>query len=169
MATIFNSALSFPRNISPRTSCSSIPGSIKPFPDADYLERCGVSFTGLGDGCVVKMELENGTASKLMLPTGLVTSFKPQMWHGGTMELLQTSVSQSENGAALIRGGLSLALACTEVNDAGGVSWSPHAWALQQVTGTPQESIQVSVQCCFIFCTLLSHRLNCLYDICRWS
>ncbi|XP_057782356.1 protein NDH-DEPENDENT CYCLIC ELECTRON FLOW 5 [Salvia miltiorrhiza] len=124
MATIFNSGLPFPRNPS--------------------MERCGVSFTGIGDGCVVSMELDNGTAAKLMLPTGLVTSFKPQMWHGATMELLHTSVSQTQDAVVpLIRGGFSLGLACQ--ND-DGFSWSPHAWELHQVTGTPQESIQVELR-----------------------
>ncbi|KAI3474580.1 hypothetical protein Pfo_029582 [Paulownia fortunei] len=120
------------------TSCPQI--------DVDYLESefraCGVTFSGIGDSCVLRMALENGTAANLMLPSGLITSFKAQMWHGGTMELLHTSVSARENGGAVIQGGLSLALGCE--NDAG-VSWSPNAWVLHQVNGTPQHSIQVEL------------------------
>ncbi|KAI3471486.1 hypothetical protein Pfo_028136 [Paulownia fortunei] len=104
------------------TSCPQI--------DVDYLESefraRGVTFSGIGDSCVVRMALENGTAANLMLPSGLITSFKAQM----------------ENGGAVIQGGLSLALGCE--NDAG-VSWSPNAWVLHQVNGTPQHSIQVEL------------------------
>lgn len=127
----------FPLPAVASTSCPQI--------DVDYLQSefrtRGVTFTGIGNSCVVRMELENGTAANLMLPSGLITSFKAQMWHGGTVELLHTSVSESENSAAVVQGGLSLALGCG--SDAG-VSWSPNAWALNQVNGTPQESIQVS-------------------------
>ncbi|KAH6812578.1 hypothetical protein C2S51_026340 [Perilla frutescens var. frutescens] len=106
-------------------------------------KRRGVSFTGIGDSCVVGMELDNGTAAKLMLPSGLITSFKPQMWHGGTMELLHTSVSES----AVIQGGLSLALRCHIINeeDADANSWSPNAWTLHQLTGTPHDSFQLEL------------------------
>ncbi|PIN20411.1 hypothetical protein CDL12_06881 [Handroanthus impetiginosus] len=106
------------------------------------LRALGVTFSGVGDSCVVRMALENGSAANLMLPSGLITSFKAQMWHGGTTEVLHTLVSERENGGAVIQGGLSLALGCE--NNAG-VSWSPNAWALHQVNGTPQESIQVEL------------------------
>lgn len=103
------------------------------------LKEQGVTFTDIGNDCVVKMALENGNAAKLMLPSGLITSFRAQMWHGGTVELLHTSVSREEN-PTVIQGGLSLALALE--NDAG-VSWSPNGWDLYQIKGDPQESIQV--------------------------
>ncbi|KAL8490489.1 hypothetical protein ACS0TY_022498 [Phlomoides rotata] len=112
------------------------------FPDVEFLKRefrtSGVSFTGIGDSCVVRMEVENVSAN-LMLPSGLITSFKPQMWHGATMELLHTFVSQAEEA---VQGGLSLALALH--NDTTGLSWSPDAWALSKVSRTP-ESIQVEL------------------------
>lgn len=101
----------------------------------------GVSFSGIGDSCVVKLGLENGSVAKLMLPSGLITSYKPLMWHGGTMELLHTSVSEGENGEALIHGGVSLDFKC----DTGGVTWSPNTWLLRGVKGSPQEFIQVEL------------------------
>ncbi|KAK4405012.1 protein NDH-DEPENDENT CYCLIC ELECTRON FLOW 5 [Sesamum angolense] len=119
-----------------------------PHIDVDYLEselrERGVTLSGIGDSCVARMALENGNAANLMLPSGLITSFKAQMWHGGTMELLHTSVSPRENASAgaLIQGGLSLSLDCQ--ND-DGLSWSPNAWALHQVNGSPQDSIQVEL------------------------
>ncbi|CAI9778846.1 unnamed protein product [Fraxinus pennsylvanica] len=99
----------------------------------------GVTFSSISDSCVIKMALENGSVANVMLPSGLITSLKVPMWHGGTMELLHTRVSEGENGGAVIQGGISLAFNCQ--NDRG--SWCPNIWALHQVKGTPQESIQV--------------------------
>jgi hypothetical protein len=68
--------------------------------NVDYLEGefsgHGVTFEGegFGDSCVAKMGLENGNTAILMLPSGLITSYKTPMWHGGTVELLHTSVSK---------------------------------------------------------------------------
>lgn len=148
-------------------SCSSINPDISFSEGIDYgylegkYKRCGVRFTGIGHaGCVLRMELENGSAAKLMLPSGLITSVKAQMWHGGTTELLHTSVEQNGVGAAVIRGGLSLALGCEMINDdddAAGTAWSPHAWALHKVTGTPQESIQVGYFCLSLSLSSESH------------
>ncbi|CAI9101027.1 OLC1v1038250C1 [Oldenlandia corymbosa var. corymbosa] len=118
--------------------------------DAGYLENefgsqgNGVSFSNLGDDCIVKMEMENGSVARLMLPGGLITSYKASMWHGGTMELLHTSVSEGDNGeAAAIRGGVSLDFKC----NVDGVVWSPNTWLLQGVKGNPQDSIQVELIC----------------------
>lgn len=112
--------------------------------DTEYLESefsgHGVTFTRVNDSCVVRMALENGSIANLMLPSGLITSYKAQMWHGGTLELLHTTVSQGQNGSPVIEGGVSLACICD--NDHG-LSWSPSSWVLHQVKGDPQESIQV--------------------------
>lgn len=106
-------------------------------------DECGVRCSEIGDSCVVSMTLDNGSAAKLLLPSGLVTSFKVEMWHGATMELLHTSVSSDNSGGApLIQGGLSLALALGHKDD-DVPRWSPNGWALNRVTGTPQDSIQV--------------------------
>ncbi|KZV20229.1 hypothetical protein F511_01086 [Dorcoceras hygrometricum] len=119
--------------------------------DAGYLEtkfssQEGVSFSSIGDeGCVVRMGLENGSSASLMLPSGLITSFKAPMWHGGNLELLHTSVSASDNGDGVsVRGGISLDFIC---DDDAGLSWSPNAWSLNQFTGTPRDSIQVELIC----------------------
>lgn len=103
----------------------------------------GVTFSEMGDTttCVVKMLLENGSVAKLMLPSGLITSYKPLMWHGGTVELLHTLVSEGENGGAVIHGGVSLAFTC----DSQGILWSPSTWVLRGVKGDPRESIQVEL------------------------
>lgn len=60
------------------------------------------------------------------------------------MELLHTTVSQGQNGSPVIEGGISLACNCM-TNE--GVSWSPSSWALHQVKGDPQGSIQVELIC----------------------
>ncbi|KAJ8527507.1 hypothetical protein K7X08_000014 [Anisodus acutangulus] len=99
---------------------------------------------GLKNICVVRMVLENFSIANLMLPSGLITSYKGQMWHGGTMELLHTIVSEGQNGSPVIEGGVSLACNCG--NDER-FSWSPSSWALHQVKGDPKGSIQVELIC----------------------
>lgn len=119
-----------------------------PYPpvNVDYLERefsgHGVTFAELGDSCVVRMGLESGSMATLMLPSGLVTSYKVPMWHGGTLEMLHTTVSEGENGGGKIQGGVSLAVKCGSED---GFSWSPNTWALTGVTGDPQDSIEVEL------------------------
>lgn len=116
--------------------------------NVDYLERefsgHGVTFEGLGDSYVVKMGLENGSLARLMLPSSLITSYKAPMWHGGTLELLHTTVTKEDSGA-VIQGGVSLALEC---ESDGGISWTPSSWILQDVRGDAEQLIQVSSQFC---------------------
>lgn len=145
--SIFPLPLCSPVHYSSLTRNIPLPGvaSISyPSIDTEYLESefsgHGVTFKGVNDSCVVRMALENGSIANLMLPSGLITSYKAQMWHGGTMELLHTTVSQGQNGSPVIEGGISLACNCM-TNE--GVSWSPSSWALHQVKGDPQGSIQV--------------------------
>ncbi|KAJ9554839.1 hypothetical protein OSB04_009453 [Centaurea solstitialis] len=136
----------------PRVAASSIPhpSSI----NVDYLETefsgHGVSFTSLGsETCVVRMALDNGSVANLMLPSGLITSYKAPMWHGGLLELLHTTVSEGDGGGggggAVVRGGVSLAFRCEGGEGNGEVLWSPSFWNLRDVGGSPQESIQVEL------------------------
>lgn len=144
-----------------------------PFPpiNVDYLEEefCGhgVTFEGIGDSCVAKLSHDNGSTATLVLPSGLVTSYKAPMWHGEKVEILQTFVSEGEDGEPLIQGGLSLEFVL-EGED--GVSWSPSDWALSDIRGNSQETIQVphclftlSISNMFIF--LLASEF-CAYDRC---
>ncbi|KDP39711.1 hypothetical protein JCGZ_02731 [Jatropha curcas] len=114
--------------------------------NVDYLEEefsgDGVSFEDIGASCLAKIGLENGSTATLMLPSGLITSYKAHMWHGGTVELLQTSVSEGEDGSPVIQGGVSLAFNFGSDNE---TSWSPSSWALHSVRGTPQDSFQVEL------------------------
>uniref|UniRef100_A0A0F7GYM2 NDH-dependent cyclic electron flow 5 n=1 Tax=Pelargonium fulgidum TaxID=73198 RepID=A0A0F7GYM2_9ROSI len=118
----------------------------------DYLEGefsgHGVTFEGIGDSCVAKMELQNGSIAKLMLPSGLITSYKAHMWHQGVVELLHTSVSEGvdddDEEEAIIQGGISLALSF-ESDDQD--SWSPSTWSLHQVSGSPADTIQIEMIC----------------------
>ncbi|CAM8980892.1 unnamed protein product [Rhodiola kirilowii] len=108
----------------------------------------GVTFDAIGviDGqrsSVVKMELDNGTMATMMLPSGLVTSFKVKMWHGETLEMLHTQVSEGVDGA-MIRGGVCLDLSF-QIDD--GI-WSPSGWRLLDVRGSSDTSIQVELVNC---------------------
>ncbi|KAK7267071.1 hypothetical protein RIF29_19735 [Crotalaria pallida] len=113
----------------------------------EYLEEefsgHGVTFEGVGDSCIAKMELKNGSIATILLPSGLITSYKASMWHGGSMELLHTSVSEGEYGDAVIQGGVSLNF--NFQTDEGEVSWSPNNWVLHNVKGDAEESIQVEL------------------------
>ncbi|KAI9093596.1 hypothetical protein K1719_027045 [Acacia pycnantha] len=115
--------------------------------NVDYLEGefsgHGVTFEGVGESCVAKMELQNGSTATLMLPSGLITSYKSPMWHGEKMELMHTAVSEGEDGEAIIQGGVSLNF--NFQTDDGQVSWSPTNWVLHDIKGNPAESIQVEL------------------------
>ncbi|KAM7269513.1 hypothetical protein ACFE04_025010 [Oxalis oulophora] len=116
--------------------------------NVDYLEEefsgHGVTFEGIGEYCVTKMKLHNGSTATLMLPSALITSYKAKMWHGGTMELLQTNVTKGEgNVDAKIEGGVSLDLKIE--TDGEETSWYPRTWALHDVKGNSKESIQIEM------------------------
>ncbi|CAK9319747.1 unnamed protein product [Citrullus colocynthis] len=113
--------------------------------NVDYLEEefngqgHGVTFEGIGDECVAKLRLDNGGSAILMFPSGLITSYKSPMWHGGSLELLHSSVSEDNNGDVVVQGGVSLALDC------GSNRLEDVSWALHNVTGNPRESIQMEL------------------------
>ncbi|KAG5108703.1 hypothetical protein AAZX31_16G137900 [Glycine max] len=148
------------RNIpsSPRTCASCIPHK-RDFPlpavasvpyqpiNFDYLQEefsgHGVTFEGVEDSCVAKMELKNGSIVTMMLPSGLITSYKAPMWHGGKLELFHTNVSEGEYGDAIIQGGVSLNF--NFQTDDGEFSWSPTNWVLHKIQGNANESIQVEL------------------------
>ncbi|RZC77774.1 hypothetical protein C5167_002017 [Papaver somniferum] len=75
--------------------------------------------------------MENGSLTTLMLPSGLITSYKARMWHGGTVELLHTNVADGGDGNAVIQGGVSLGL-MLGIED-GMNKWSPKTWVLHDV------------------------------------
>ncbi|KAK1297077.1 hypothetical protein QJS10_CPB15g02117 [Acorus calamus] len=124
-----------------------------PFPpiNADYLDKefrvDGVSFEGIGDGdlCVVKMGLDGGGGSAacaaVLLPSGVITSYKAKMWHGSNVEVIHTSVSEGVGGA-VIRGGVSVGCGC---GVAGERPWWPRSWSLMDVRGSSHNSIQVEL------------------------
>ncbi|XP_022966365.1 protein NDH-DEPENDENT CYCLIC ELECTRON FLOW 5 [Cucurbita maxima] len=113
--------------------------------NVDYLEEefngigHGVRFEGIGDECAAKLRLENGGSAIVMFPSGLITSYKSPMWHGGSLELLHSSVCEDENGDVIVRGGVSLALDC------GSIRLDDVCWTLHDVKGNPRESIQVEL------------------------
>ncbi|KAI3963805.1 hypothetical protein MKW92_019895, partial [Papaver armeniacum] len=74
------------------------------------------------------MRMENGSLTTLMLPSGLITSYKARMWHGGTVELLHTNVADGDDGSAVIQGGVSLGLMLG--SEDGMNKWSPKTWVL---------------------------------------
>lgn len=103
----------------------------------------GVGFEPVGGSCAVKMALRNGSVAHLLLPSGLVTSYKPAMWHGTVTEVLHTKVSEGPRGQAVIRGGVSVDLRCSAAGDHA-ASWSPSgSWSLRDVRGNPNTSIEV--------------------------
>uniref|UniRef100_R7W2J0 Uncharacterized protein n=1 Tax=Aegilops tauschii TaxID=37682 RepID=R7W2J0_AEGTA len=118
-----------------------------PPPNAEYLAAefsgHGVTFEAVGDSCAVKMAVRNGSAAHLLLPSGLVTSYKPAMWHGAATEVLHTTVGEGPGGRPVIRGGVSMDFRCARD---GPSPWSPGgAWSLRAVRGGPTGSISVEL------------------------
>uniref|UniRef100_A0ACD6A0L4 Uncharacterized protein n=1 Tax=Avena sativa TaxID=4498 RepID=A0ACD6A0L4_AVESA len=130
---------------------TAVPAPFPP-PNAEYLAAefsgHGVTFEAVGDSCVVKMAVRNGSTAHLLLPSGLVTSYKPAMWHGASTEVLHTTVGEGPGGRPVIRGGVSVDLRCAR-GDAllpPTSSWSPGgAWSLRDVRGGPTGSIEVEL------------------------
>ncbi|KAF8007362.1 hypothetical protein BT93_K1382 [Corymbia citriodora subsp. variegata] len=123
-----------------------------PFPpmSADYLasefSRRGVTFEAIGDDCVAKLSLDDGSSAVLMLPYGLVTSYKVPMWHGAKMELLQTVVSEgADSGGAEVRGGVCVDVGVEGEGEDGRVSWRPRDWTVRDVRGSSGDSVQVEL------------------------
>ncbi|KAL5218986.1 hypothetical protein ABZP36_019670 [Zizania latifolia] len=119
-------------------------------PNVDYLAAefagHGVSFEAVGGSCAVKMEVRNGSAAHLLLPSGLVTSYKPAMWHGAPTEVLHTTVAEGPGGRAVILGGVSMDLRCGGGGGDGLPPWSPSgSWSLRDVRGNPTGSIEVEL------------------------
>ncbi|CAN6315267.1 unnamed protein product [Urochloa humidicola] len=116
----------------------------------------GVGFEPVGGGsCAVKMALSNGSVAHLLLPSGLVTSYKPAMWHGTVTEVLHTNVDEGPRGRPVVRGGVSVDLRCAAA--AGGV-WSPNgAWSLRDVRGNPTTSIEIELAAAAARCVVTLH------------
>uniref|UniRef100_A0A0F7GZN3 NDH-dependent cyclic electron flow 5 n=1 Tax=Cypripedium formosanum TaxID=53042 RepID=A0A0F7GZN3_9ASPA len=114
--------------------------------NVEYLKRefsgHGAAFEAIGDDCAIRMELDEGTTASLLLPTGLITSYKPMMWHGDKVEVLHTLVSEDPNAEVMVQGGVSMNLRCA---DDSGFSWSPSTWALHDVRGSSDKFIQVEL------------------------
>ncbi|KAI4341174.1 hypothetical protein MLD38_025931 [Melastoma candidum] len=105
----------------------------------------GVSFKSVGDTChVAKMVLDNGSTAVLMLPHGLVVSYKVPMWHGERMETLRSFVVEGDAGEGVVRGGMFLDLA---FEDEDGFSWrlNTKGWTIRDVRGDPGEFIEVEL------------------------
>lgn len=135
------------RALAPATAAEEAAGPSPAPLNVEYLAAefagHGVSFESVGGGsCAVKMALRNGSVAHVLLPSGLVTSYKPAMWHGTVTEVLHTNVAEGPGGRAVIRGGVSVDLRC-----AGGDGvWSPGAsgaWSLRDIRGNPATSIEV--------------------------
>jgi len=145
-ARLASSAAPQVRALSPATAAEE---AADPFPapvNVEYLAAefagHGVGFEPVGGSCAVKMALRNGSVAHLLLPSGLVTSYKPAMWHGTVTEVLHTNVAEGPGGRAAIRGGVSVDLRCA----GGGGGWSPSgAWSLRDVRGNPTTSIEIEL------------------------
>ncbi|XP_066368271.1 protein NDH-DEPENDENT CYCLIC ELECTRON FLOW 5-like [Miscanthus floridulus] len=136
------------RALAPATAAEEAAGPSPAPLNVEYLTAefagHGVSFEPVGSSCAVKMALRNGSVAHVLLPSGLVTSYKPAMWHGTVTEVLHTNVAEGPGGRAVIRGGVSVDLRC-----AGGDGvWSPsasRAWSLRDVRGNPTTSIEIEL------------------------
>ncbi|RCV40905.1 hypothetical protein SETIT_9G092700v2 [Setaria italica] len=148
-ARLASSAAPQVRALAPATAAEEAAAAPSPAPvNVEYLAAefagHGVGFEPVGGSCAVKMALSNGSVAHLLLPSGLVTSYKPAMWHGTVTEVLHTNVTEGPGGRAVIRGGVAVDLRCA--TGGGGGGWSPGgAWSLRDVRGNPTTSIEVEL------------------------
>ncbi|CAL4935935.1 unnamed protein product [Urochloa decumbens] len=151
-ARLVSSAAPQVRALSPAPAAEEAAGHHSPSPATVNVEYLAAEFAGHGVGfepvggssCAVKMALSNGSVAHLLLPSGLVTSYKPAMWHGTVTEVLHTNVAEGPGGRPVVRGGVSVDLRCAAAAAGGG--WSPNgAWSLRDVRGSPNTSIEIEL------------------------
>ncbi|XP_018469861.1 protein NDH-DEPENDENT CYCLIC ELECTRON FLOW 5 isoform X2 [Raphanus sativus] len=108
--------------------------------DVEYLQRefsgHGATFEDIGETCVAKLKLDNGSSANVMLTRGVVTSYKVKVWHGGKVELLHTWVDQ-EQEEVVIRGGVSSAFSSSD---------ETNEWSLHGITGDSENCVQVELR-----------------------
>lgn len=110
--------------------------------DVEYLKRefsgHGATFEDIGETCVAKLKLDNGSSANVMLTRGMVTSYKVKVWHGGKVELLHTWVEQEqEQEEVVIRGGVSSAFSSSDDTE---------EWSLHGITGDSENCVQVELR-----------------------
>lgn len=107
--------------------------------DVEYLKRefsgHGATFEDIGETCVAKLKLDNGSSANVMLTRGMVTSYKVKVWHGGKVELLHTWVEQEQE--VVIRGGVSSAFSLSD---------DSNEWSLHGITGDSENCVQVELR-----------------------
>ncbi|CAN8287990.1 unnamed protein product [Cochlearia groenlandica] len=109
--------------------------------DVEYLRRefsgHGATFEDIGETCVAKLALDNGSSANVMLTRGMITSYKVKVWHGGKVELLHTWVQQEEEQeVVVIRGGVSSTFNSLDYNN---------EWCLHEITGDSKECVKVEL------------------------
>ncbi|KAF8051113.1 hypothetical protein N665_1795s0007 [Sinapis alba] len=111
--------------------------------DVEYLKRefsgHGATFEDIGETCVAKLKLDNGSSANVMLSRGMVTSYKVKVWHGGKVELLHTWVEQEEEEEVVIRGGVSSAFSSSSDD-------TNNEWRLHGITGDSNDCVQVELR-----------------------
>ncbi|KAL0693119.1 hypothetical protein Bca4012_060299 [Brassica carinata] len=112
--------------------------------DVEYLKRefsgHGATFEDIGETCVAKLKLDNGSSANVMLTRGVVTSYKVKVWHGGKVELLHTWVEQEHE--VVIRGGVSSAFSSSDSDESDDIN----EWTLHGITGDSNDCVQVELR-----------------------
>ncbi|CAA0296760.1 unnamed protein product [Arabidopsis thaliana] len=136
--------LQFHKNI--RRLESSVPPSASASPafpiDVEYLRRefsgHGATFEDIGETCIARLKLDNGSSANVMLTRGMITSYKVRVWHGGKVELLHTWVEQEEE-EVVIRGGVSSAFSSSDSDES-------NEWRLQGISGDSKDFVQMELR-----------------------
>ncbi|CAA7015489.1 unnamed protein product [Microthlaspi erraticum] len=125
----------------PSAAAASSAASFPYFPmDVENLRRefsgHGATFEDIGETCIAKLKLDNGSSANVMLTRGMVTSYKVKVWHGGKVELLHTWVEQEQEEEVVIRGGVSSAFNSSDYDE----------WRLQGITGDSSDCVKVELR-----------------------
>ncbi|EOA38104.1 hypothetical protein CARUB_v10009573mg [Capsella rubella] len=111
--------------------------------DVEYLRRefsgHGATFQDIGETCIAKLKMDNGSSANVMLSRGMVTSYKVRVWHGGKVELLHTWVEQEEEDV-VIRGGVSSAFTSSDSDD------EINEWRLHGISGDSKDCVQMELR-----------------------
>lgn len=128
-------------------NCSGIAASSAAPISADVHEerfgQKGVSFKDAAGLSIVELKIENGSSARIVLQTGVVSSYKAAMWHGGVEEMLHTQVSASGIAQGpVISGGIVLSVSEFEKAEESLLS-TDQCWNVEEVTSDPSQYVQV--------------------------
>ncbi|KAJ7514268.1 hypothetical protein O6H91_23G036000 [Diphasiastrum complanatum] len=123
-----------------------------------------VRFQQKGNLVMMELKAEKGSTARMLLPQGLITSYKPSMWHGGFEEMLHIETSEVD-GVPKAEGGIGLNFSYADGEPGSILSESSQIWELEDILEEPSGTVQVMLMCRIPGCGKQGHDVLSLHYI----